>query len=109
MDMAGRGADHGVEILLPETLPPVAVGLGVREAHGSGREMVGVHIAEGRDVLAADAFEIGGTAPADADDGMLSLLLGERVPAMMPLGRIKSPALASDDCLRKERRSSGDV
>jgi hypothetical protein len=38
---------------------------------------------------------------------MLSLLFGDEVPAMMPLGRISIPALASVDELRNERRFMG--
>ena len=90
--VVGGRADDGVEVLRVVHQPsPVGVDLGLGEAapgagHGDGLavgplalgvlEHAGVDVAEGDDVLARAAAEVGAAAAADADDGEVELVAG---------------------------------
>jgi len=55
-----RRADHRVQALLIEALPPVHVRLGRREPLGRLAQVILVHVAQGDDVLAPQPAEKGG-------------------------------------------------
>ena len=57
--VVGRADDHRVEVLLVEQLAPVDVGLGLGELLGGLGQVVVVDVAQGDDVLAADAVHVG--------------------------------------------------
>ena len=107
MVMVGRANDDRIEVLLLKALAPIRVSPDSREALEGIREEVFIHITERHDIIVGDGIIVRLSPPHTPMRAMLSLLFGDEVPAMMPLGRISIPALASVDELRNERRFMG--
>jgi len=76
--VVGCADDHGVDVPAHgiQHSPEVGEGPGPGEPRGRLGEAAGVDVAQGDDVLALDAAEVGPPAPADADDGDVELLVG---------------------------------
>ena len=74
--VVGRAAKHGVNVFLIEALPPVDVGLGVRESLQGVRKPLLVHVAERDHVLVRQHVVMRQAAAPDADQRDVQLVAG---------------------------------
>ena len=74
--MIRRAADHRLDVLLVEELPPVHVLLGPGELLRPKSQVLFVHVAQGDNVLAGEAAEMGFAAAPRADEGNVELVTG---------------------------------
>ena len=71
-----RAADHRLNVLLVEALPPVHVLLGPGKLLRPKSQVLLVHVAQGDDILAHEAAEMGFAAAPRADEGDIELVAG---------------------------------
>ena len=86
--MVGRGDHHRIDVrLFVQHYPPVTVAFGVGEfPKGAGCQAV-VHIAQGNDVVFADALGVGKAFAADADAGDVEFFAGRGLSIAQDVSR----------------------
>ena len=77
MGVVGGAADDGIESGVIEAVAPVFIGLGVWKFGFCESEVVGVHIAEGGDVLCFKVVVVHFGATVGADEGDVEFLVAE--------------------------------
>ena len=74
--MIGGAADHRLDVLLVEALPPVHVLLGAGELLRPKGQVLLVDVAQGDDVFLGEAVEVGFAPAPGADEGDIQLVAG---------------------------------
>src|ERR1017187_1733464 len=80
--MVVRGAnDHALDVLLVQALPPVPIGLGLREYLEAFGQAVLVHVAESHHVLVRQHVVVRGSPPPHAHEGDVQLVAWSVLPS----------------------------